>query len=67
MKPHIAAARAGTLAVLALLATACGNRDLTSYEPGVYKGPTDPLLDAHGTDEHKELLRQRLAKVQAER
>ena len=66
MKTHLAA-RAGTLAVLAILATACGNRDLTAYEPGVYKGPTDPLLAAHGTAEHQELLRQRLAKVQAER
>jgi hypothetical protein len=61
------AARAGAVAMLAVLVTACGNRDLTSYEPGVYKGPTDPLLEAHGTDEHHELLRQRLAKVQAER
>jgi hypothetical protein len=61
------AARAGAVAILAVLVTACGNRDLTSYEPGVYKGPTDPLLEAHGMDEHKELLRQRLAKVQAER
>jgi hypothetical protein len=67
VKPHIAA-RAGTLAVLAVLVTACGSRmDVTVYEPGVYKGSTDPLLDAHGTDEHKELLRQRLAKVEAER
>ena len=67
MNPHIAA-QAGTLAVLAFLVTACGSRvDVTVYEPGVYKGPTDPLLAAHGTAEHHELLRQRLAKVQAER
>ena len=67
MKPHIAA-RAGTLAVLAVLITACGSRlDVTVHEPGVYKGPTDPLLAAHGTADHKELLRQRLAKVEAER
>ena len=67
MKPHLAA-RAGTLVVLAVLIAGCGSRlDVTVHEPGVYKGPTDPLLDAHGTDEHKELLRQRLAKVEAER
>jgi len=56
--------RAGALAVLAALAAGCG---VTVYEPGVYKGPKDPLIAAHGTAEHKALLQERFTKGQADR
>lgn len=56
--------RAGALAVLATLAAGCG---VTVYEPGVYKGAKDPLLDLHAKSEHKSQLQERFTKGQAER
>jgi hypothetical protein len=65
---HQVLLRASTLVALALLATACSGRmDVTSYEPGVYKGPADPLLDTHATAEHKALLQARFTKGQSDR
>jgi hypothetical protein len=60
--------KAGTLAVLAVLATGCGRAtDVTVYEPGVYKGPKDPLVEMHATAEHKALLQERFTKGQTDR
>jgi predicted outer membrane protein len=60
--------RWGSLALAAVLATACGRAtDVTVYEPGVYKGPQDPLLATHATAEHKALLKERFTKGQADR
>jgi len=60
--------KAGSLAVLALLATGCGRAtDVTVYEPGVYKGPKDPLVKMHATAEHKALLKERFTKGQTDR
>jgi predicted outer membrane protein len=60
--------KAGGLALLAVLATGCGRAtDVTVYEPGVYKGPTDPLLALHATAEHKALLQERFTKGQTDR
>ena len=58
------------LLVLAVLSTAgCGNnaRSVTAYEPGVYKGASDPLLDMQATPDHKALLKERFTKGQADR
>ena len=60
--------KAGSLAVLAVLATGCGRAtDVTVYEPGVYKGPKDPLVEMHATAEHKALLQERFTTGQTDR
>jgi hypothetical protein len=62
--------RTAVLLVMAVLSTAgCGNkaRSVTAYEPGVYKGAKDPLLDVQATAEHKALLKERFTKGQADR
>jgi len=58
----------GSLALLAVLATGCSRAtDVTVYEPGVYKGPKDPLVAMHATAEHKALLQERFTKGQTDR
>jgi hypothetical protein len=53
---------------LSVLLAACGDsRSVRSYEPGVYKGADDPLLDVVSKPEHKQQLRERFTKGQAER
>ena len=60
--------RAGSLALLAVLATGCSRAtDVTVYEPGVYKGSKDPLVKMHATAEHKALLQERFTKGQTDR
>lgn len=47
--------------VAALSVTGCGNsEDVTFYEPGVYKGPSDPLLEKERTQEHQTALDERV-------
>ena len=57
------------IAGFAVLVAGCGSskRTVTAYEPGVYKGATDELLEAHGTPESKAKLRERFTKGQADR
>ena len=60
--------KAGSLVMLAALVAGCGRAtDVTVYEPGVYKGPKDPLLKVHATAEHKATLQQRFSKGQSDR
>jgi hypothetical protein len=62
------ALKVGSLALLAVLATGCGRAtDVTVYEPGVYKGPKDPLVKMHATAEHKAQLQERFSKGQSDR
>jgi len=49
--------------LFAWLLTGCSD-DVTVYEPGVYKGKTDPLLAKLATEEHKAQLRERVRLVQ---
>ena len=58
--------RAALLAgVLSVLCVACGDaRGVRSYEPGVYKGADDPLLELQGTSEHQQKLRERFTMSQ---
>ena len=58
--------RAALLAgALPLLFVACGDaRGVRSYEPGVYKGADDPLLELEATPEHQQKLRERFTKGQ---
>jgi hypothetical protein len=62
MRRHIG--RASAIAALVALVTGCG---VTVYEPGVYKGPKDPLLELQVKPEHKAQLQERFTKGQAER
>jgi hypothetical protein len=51
--------------VLSVLCVACGDaRGVRSYEPGVYKGADDPLLELQGTTEHQQKLRERFTMSQ---
>lgn len=40
---------------------------VTVYEPGEYKGASDPLLKMHAKAEHKDTLKARFATVQTDR
>jgi hypothetical protein len=40
---------------------------VTVFEPGVYKGDHDPLLDKAGTQAHQDMLRERFRTVQLDR
>ena len=64
MKPRGVWRTGALAAVLAVAAAGCG---VTVYEPGVYKGPTDPLLAEHAKPEQKALLQERFTKGQADR
>jgi len=55
------------MAALALLVGCHEPVSVTVYEPGEYKGASDPLLKAHATAESKEALKQRFTTGQAER
>jgi hypothetical protein len=62
------ALKVGSLALLAVLVTGCSRAtDVTVYEPGVYKGPKDPLVKMHASAEHKALLQERFTKGQTDR
>lgn len=49
------------VSVLVLLLAGCyeSPRDVTLYEPGVYKGSDDPLMDQSAAAERQRELRQR--------
>ena len=60
--------KGASVALLAVLGTACGGAmDVTVYEPGVYKGPKDPLVAMQATPEQKAALQARFTKSQADR
>ncbi len=40
---------------------------VTVYEPGVYKGDHDPLLDKMASEDHRETLQARFRTVQTDR
>ena len=61
--------RAGLLglAVVALLGGCYESPDVTVYEPGVYKGKPDPLLDKLHAEKRQEQLIERFHAVQTDR
>ena len=59
--------KVASVVLLGVLGTACGRMDVTVYEPGVYKGPKDPLVAAHATPEQKAALQARFTKGQTDR
>ncbi len=52
---------------LAGLAGCYESPDATSYEPGVYKGPKDPLVAKQKKEKQQERLRQRFKTGQTDR
>ena len=56
------------LAGAALALTGCYDEPgATVYEPGVYKGDQDPLLEKVATEDHQEELRERFRMGQLDR
>lgn len=51
----------------ALLGGCYESPDVTNFEPGVYKGKPDPLVEKSRSDEYEEQLRERFASVQTDR
>ncbi len=66
MKDSMAMRTLALLAMLAALTAGCG-RDVTVYEPGVYKGAKDPLMAAVASDELNAQLRARFTMGQTDR
>ncbi len=57
-----------TTLLYAVLVCACyESPDVKVYEPGVYKGEKDPLLEKQRSAQHQEALRQRFNLVQSDR
>jgi len=55
------------VAAIGLLTSGCGEAtEVTVYEPGVYKGPTDPLLSKLGA-EHQKAMQERFQRGQTDR
>jgi len=60
--------RASALLLAGLLLGGCyESPDVTLYEPGVYKGEDDPLLEKSADPAHQEQLSRRLARGQTDR
>lgn len=57
----------GWAVAVAALAGCYESPDATNYEPGVYKGKSDPLLAKQKKEARKEALRQRFETVQTDR
>lgn len=61
------AARTTLILVLLTMTVGCyESADVTNFEPGVYKGESDPLLSAN-TGERAETLQERFKTVQTDR
>lgn len=56
------------VAATALLLGGCyESPDVTNFEPGIYKGSSDPLMDKIGSEEYQEQMRERLVAGQTDR
>lgn len=68
MKDSKAIRTLAVLAMLAALTAGCGRgREVTVYEPGVYKGAKDPLVAALASEDLNGRLRERLSMGQTDR
>lgn len=54
-------------AIVAALTGCYSSPNVALHSPGVYKGPTDPLLAIERNPEHQKALRERLDLVQRDR
>lgn len=57
----------GIVIFLGLGMAACSDSDTTLHEPGVYKGPVDPIVEKQGSAEQQERLLTRFNQVQTDR
>lgn len=57
----------GGLVLLLALGGCYESPDATNYDPGVYKGKTDPLLAKQKREEQQKALEQRFRAVQTDR
>lgn len=67
MKTSTVKLTVGVAATLVALAGCYGPVFPTVYEPGEYKGASDPLLKTHATAESKQALQQRFTTSQTDR
>ncbi len=59
---------AGFVAVSVLLLAGCTeSADVTLHKPGVYKGPTDPLVEKQRSPAQQEALLARFGRIQTDR
>lgn len=58
----------GIVVALGLVAAGCSDSpEVVLHEPGVYKGPVDPLVAKQGTAEQQERLVARFNQIQTDR
>lgn len=56
------------VAAFGLLTAGCGEAtEVTVYEPGVYKGPTDPLVAKTEDAEYRQAMQERFQRGQTDR
>jgi hypothetical protein len=55
------------VALFGLVVDGCGESKVTVYEPGVYKGPVDPLVEKQRSPQQQEALLARFNQVQTDR
>ncbi len=61
-------AAGGAVLIATLLVTGCyDDPDVTLYEPGVYKGSPDPLLELQRSAKQQQELQERFSRVQTDR
>ena len=53
--------------VIPLISGCYESPGVTVHEPGVYKGPVDPLLAMQATSEQQNALKERFSQVQTDR
>ncbi len=65
---HCKSTMAGTLTAAFILLAGCSqSSDVTLHKPGVYKGPTDPLIELQKSPKQQEALLTRFNQVQTDR
>jgi hypothetical protein len=58
----------GAVLLVGTMASGCSDsQEVTLHKPGVYKGPTDPLVEKQATPQQQESLQARFKLVQTDR
>ena len=58
----------GAVALVGIVASGCSDsQEVTLHKPGVYKGPTDPLVEKQATAQQQGTLQARFSQVQTDR
>lgn len=53
--------------MILMLAACSDSDDVTLHKPGVYKGPTDPLIETQRSAQQQEKLQARFNQIQTDR